>query len=64
MGPPPFGCGNLATPEPRKRGPSRFFAALLWLLGERLLPQSSYILSLLVFFPINTIFDREEGSED
>ena len=63
MGPPPFGCGHLATPGPRKRGPRRVSAALLWLLEEHLLPQSSYALSLLVF-PINTIFDREEGSED
>ena len=37
---PPIGCGQLATPGPRKRGPSRV-SALLWQLGERLLPQSS-----------------------
>ena len=47
--PPPFGCGHLATPGPRKRGPGRIFAALLRLLGERLLPQSSYDLSPQVF---------------
>ena len=45
----PFGCGHLATLGPRKRGPSRVFAALLRLLGERLLPQSSYALSRLGF---------------
>ena len=61
--PPPFGCGHLATPGPRKRSPSRVSAASLNLLGERLLPQSSYALYSLVF-PINTIFNREESSED
>ena len=42
-------CGHLATPGPRKRGPSRVFAAILCQLGERLLPQSSFDLSPLVF---------------
>ena len=38
---PSLGCGHVATPGPRKRGPSRVSAAKLILLGERLLPQSS-----------------------
>ena len=60
---PPIGCGQLATPGPRKRGPSRVFVALLKRLGERLLPQSSYDFPLW-FFPINTSFNRAKRSED
>ena len=60
---PPIGCGQLATPGPQKCGPSRVSAAWLLLLGERLLPQSFYDLPLW-FFPINTSFNRKEGSEN
>ena len=48
-GVPPLGCGHLATPGPRKCGPSRVSMALLCQLGERLLPQPSRDLFLLVF---------------
>ena len=45
----PIGCGQLATPGPQKRGPSRVSVALLCQLGERLLPQSSKDLPPLAF---------------
>ena len=48
---------------PQKRGPSRISAAYLYLLGERLLPQSSRDSPPLVL-AINTSFSREKCSED
>ena len=57
---PPTWCGHLATPWPRKCGQSHVSVAVQLLLGERLLPLSSYALPRLIFTYKYCIFQRKE----
>ena len=62
----PTRYGHLTRPWPQKSGQSRVFAAWLDLLGERLLPLSSYAPPRWVFAYKYWVFRyyREQSSRD